>query len=207
MLLSFWEGFILQASLILAFGAQNLFVLESGLKKDNHFIVAFICTICDFTLILIGLLGFSFLFVNFPNLKLIFGVLGTGFLAITGMRKLFSKQITDKSEFNYKNSKSSKLDTVFKSLAFSLLNPLVYIDTVFLIGGTGARIEALNLKVSFWLGASSFSCIWFFGLSYLSAQVELLRLRPQFFDKVSKISGLLLLFFATKMIYLSFFLE
>ncbi len=206
MILFFWEGFILQASLILAFGAQNLFVLESGLKKDNHFIVAFICTLCDLTLILIGLLGFSYLFLKFPNLKIIFGILGTVFLTFTGLKKLMSKKPNGLSNTNSDPLKSSKLNTVLKTLAFSLLNPLVYIDTVFLIGGTGARINQLNFKISFWLGASLLSCLWFFGLSYLSGQIEVLRLKPNFFDKVSKVSGLLLLIFAIKMAYQSLYL-
>jgi len=205
MLLSFWEGFILQASLILAFGAQNIFVLESGLKKENHFIVALVCTLCDFFLIFIGLIGFIFLFDKFPDLKIVFGVLGTIFLTITGLKKIIDKEIVNQSEINLNRSQVSKMNSVFKTLAFSLLNPLVYIDTVFLIGGTGAAIANLNWKISFWLGASSLSCLWFFGLSYLSSQIEILRVKPQFLNKVSKGSGFLLLFFAIKMTYQSFY--
>ncbi|MDC0255025.1 LysE family transporter [Bacteriovoracales bacterium] len=204
MILSFWEGFVLQASLILAFGAQNLFVLESGLKKDNHFIVAFICTLCDFILILIGLMGFSYLFNKFPNLKVVFGLLGVAFLTITGLKKILAQKVSNEQEVKSNPPKSSKLSTVFKTLGFSLLNPLVYVDTVFLIGGTGARFENFNFKISFWLGASLCSGLWFFGLTYLSGQMELLRDRPYFFDKISKISGILLLVFALKMTYLSF---
>ena len=204
MLLSFWEGFILQGSLILAFGAQNLFVLESGLKKDNQFTVAFVCTLCDFLLILIGLLGFSFLFDQYPEVKFIFGALGTIFLTVTGLNKIFSKQNIGQTKVNRTPLKSPKLNTVLKTLAFSLLNPLVYVDTVFLIGGTGARIEHINSRISFWLGASLLSCLWFFGLSYLSSQLNLLRLRPDFLEKISKASGFLLIIFAVKMAALSF---
>ena len=204
MLLSFWEGFILQASLILAFGAQNLFVLESGLKKDNQFIVAFVCTLCDFILIFIGLLGFSYLFDQFPEIKFIFGALGTIFLTVTGLNKLLSRQKTSQNKVKLEHLKSSKLDTILKTLAFSLLNPLVYVDTVLLIGGTGARIEHLNSRILFWLGASLLSFIWFFGLSYLSSQINLLRLRPDFLDKISKTSGFLLIIFALKMGFSSF---
>ena len=205
MLLSFWEGFILQASLILAFGAQNLFVLESGLKKENHFIVALVCTLCDFFLIFIGLIGFIFLFDKFPDLKILFGILGTIFLTFTGLKKIIAKEVVKQSEIDLSRSKVSKMNSVFKTLAFSLLNPLVYVDTVFLIGGTGAAIANLYWKISFWLGASALSCLWFFGLSYLSSQIEILRVKPQFLNKISKGSGLLLLFFATKMAYQSFY--
>ena len=59
-------------------------------------------------------------------------------------------------------------------------------------------------KISFWLGASLLSCLWFFGLSYLSSQLNLLRLRPDFLEKISKASGFLLIIFAVKMAALSF---
>ena len=205
MILSFWEGFVLQAGLILAFGAQNLFVLESGLKKDNHLIVAFICTLCDFILIFIGLMGFSYLFNKFPDLKIVFGLLGVLFLTITGLKKILAQKVSNEQEVKSNPPKSSKLSTVFKTLGFSLLNPLVYVDTVFLIGGTGARFEYFNFKISFWLGASFCSGLWFFGLTYLAGQIELIRDRPHFVDKISKGSGLLLLIFAVKMAYQSFY--
>ena len=76
----FSDGFLLQASLILALGAQNIFVLESGLKKQRQFVVAFVCSLCDLILIMLGVLGASSLFLRFPSLKIAFGIIGVGFL-------------------------------------------------------------------------------------------------------------------------------
>src|SRR5271170_136620 len=82
------QGFLLQASLILALGAQNLFVLESGLKRRRHLLVALICSICDAALITVGVAGAASLFVRVPLLKIAFGGLGVAFLVYYGLLKL-----------------------------------------------------------------------------------------------------------------------
>ena len=80
----FIQGFLLQASLILALGAQNIFVLNSGLKKKRHFQVALVSSICDASLIFIGVLGIATFFIQYPILKISLGVAGVGFLFSTG---------------------------------------------------------------------------------------------------------------------------
>ncbi len=88
MSLVFLQGFFLQASLILALGAQNIFVLNCGLQRQRHLLVALLSSLCDMTLILIGVLGVASVFVQVPLLKIGFGVLGVGFLAYYGVLKL-----------------------------------------------------------------------------------------------------------------------
>jgi L-lysine exporter family protein LysE/ArgO len=84
----FIEGFLLQASLILALGAQNLFVLESGLKRQRHLLVALICSICDTVLIAVGVAGAASIFVQVPSLKICSGALGVLFLIYYGVKKI-----------------------------------------------------------------------------------------------------------------------
>ena len=57
-------GFITGLSLILAIGAQNIFVIEQGLKKQHVFLVCLICSLSDLILIFLGI----FLFEYFRNL-------------------------------------------------------------------------------------------------------------------------------------------
>ena len=76
----FLEGFLLQASLIFALGAQNIFVLESGLKKQHPLIVSFACFFCDLLLIMLGLAGAATLFTFFPYAKVSIGIIGILFL-------------------------------------------------------------------------------------------------------------------------------
>jgi len=66
-------GFITGLSLILAIGAQNIFVIEQGLKKEFIFLVCLICSISDFLLIFLGIFlfhYFSFFFTASVELTL-----------------------------------------------------------------------------------------------------------------------------------------
>ncbi len=56
-------GFITGLSLILAIGAQNVFVIEQGLKKQYVLLVCVVCSISDFLLIFLGI----FLFIQMNN--------------------------------------------------------------------------------------------------------------------------------------------
>jgi L-lysine exporter family protein LysE/ArgO len=128
------EGFLLQASLILALGAQNFFVLESGIKKQRSLLVAFICSLCDFSSIAFGVLGAGSFFVHFPIVKTVFGTLGVIFMLIYGVMKLRDSVYPEIEESSQRSIMDIK-KIILLSLSFSLLNPHVYLDTVFLIGG------------------------------------------------------------------------
>jgi len=85
---AFLQGLLLQASLILAFGAQNIFVLHSGLRRQRHLLVAFVSSLCDTFLIFVGVLGVATFFVKFPVLKTGLGMVGVGFLFYYGILKI-----------------------------------------------------------------------------------------------------------------------
>jgi L-lysine exporter family protein LysE/ArgO len=87
-LYQFLQGFSLQASLILALGAQNIFVLNSGLKKQRHLLVAFVSSVCDTLLVFVGVLGVATFFVEFPVLKIGLGIIGVVFLFFYGVLKI-----------------------------------------------------------------------------------------------------------------------
>ena len=59
-------GFFTGLSLILAIGAQNIFVIEQGLKKQYIFLVCIICSTSDLILIFLGIFLFQY-FGNFFN--------------------------------------------------------------------------------------------------------------------------------------------
>src|SRR5690606_27553703 len=86
----FLEGLILQASFLRALGAQNIFVLEAGLKRHHHLMISFVCFVCDLTLILLGVAGAATFFTHFPGVKVFIGVLGVSFLFFYGVSKLLS---------------------------------------------------------------------------------------------------------------------
>ena len=159
-------GFFTGLSLILAFGAQNIFVMEQGLKKQFIFIVCLICSISDLLLIFLGIFLFESFKVYFNDLiESILNVL----LFIFLIYFIFSKIKTNYSNYNLNTSISeiSFKSVIIKTLGFTYLNPHVYSDTVFFLGNFSKNFE-LNDKILFGLGASTSSLIFFFALGYLS---------------------------------------
>ena len=126
-------GFITGLSLILAIGAQNIFVIEQGLKKQYVFLVCLICAVSDLILIFIGIFLFEYfknLFTN--NIELIFNILLFIFLVYFIISKLRFKY--ENLDLNLKENKISLKNVVVKTLGFTYLNPHVYSDTVFFLG-------------------------------------------------------------------------
>ena len=123
-------GFITGMSLILAIGAQNIFVIEQGLKKEFIFLVCFICSISDFLLIFFGIFIFYY-FQSFftPLIELILNLL----LLIFLLNFIWGKIRTEinKLNFNFKKVQYSLSTVILKTLGFTYINPHVYSDTVF----------------------------------------------------------------------------
>ena len=159
-------GFFTSLSLILAIGAQNIFVIEQGLKKQHIFLVCLICSLSDLILIFVGIFLFHY-FVQYFNsiIELIFNLLLIAFLLhfIYSKIKLFNKEISFESDQNH----VSKYDILLKTLGFTYLNPHVYSDTVFILGNFSKNF-LLNEKIIFGIGASIASFLFFFLLGYLS---------------------------------------
>ena len=159
-------GFFTGLSLILALGAQNVFVIEQGLKKQYVFIVCLICSISDLILIFLGIFLFEY-FNHFftKQIELLFNIL----LFIFLLYFIFTKIRSNYSNINFEiKTETYKLKNIFlKTLAFTYLNPHVYSDTVFFLGNLSKNFE-LTDKYSFGVGASISSFIFFFTLGYLS---------------------------------------
>ena len=159
-------GFFTGLSLILAIGAQNIFVIEQGLKKQHIFLVCLICSISDLILIFLGIFLFHY-FIQYFNhtIELIFNIL----LIIFLIHFIYSKirSFNSKVHFNNKVIDISKFNVFLKTLGFTYLNPHVYSDTVFFLGNFSKNF-ILNQKILFGVGASIASFIFFFVIGYLS---------------------------------------
>ena len=159
-------GFFTGLSLILAIGAQNIFVIEQGLKKQHIFLVCLICSLSDLILIFVGIFLFHY-FVQYFNstIEIIFNILLIGFLIhfIYSKIKILNTNVSLQND----QSKISKYDIFLKTLGFTYLNPHVYSDTVFILGNFSKNF-LLNEKIIFGIGASIASFLFFFLLGYLS---------------------------------------
>jgi len=159
-------GFFTGLSLIFAIGAQNVFVIEQGLKKQFVFIVCLICAISDLLLIFLGIFLFHYFDSFFtPLIELIFNVLLLLFL----LNFIWGKIKENKKEVKIDESKDKKnlSKIIYKTLGFTYLNPHVYSDTVFFLGNF-SKDFAVEQKYLFGIGASISSLIFFFSLGYLS---------------------------------------
>jgi len=159
-------GFFTGISLILAIGAQNIFVIEQGLKKQYVFLVCLICSLSDLILIFLGIFLFEYL-GNFITdiVELFFNILLLAFLLYF---------IINKIRFNYdnlsvsvENNTISLSNVIIKTLSFTYLNPHVYSDTVFFLGNFSKNF-LITQKYYFGLGASIASFLFFFSFGYLS---------------------------------------
>lgn len=152
------------AGLIMAIGAQNVFVLSQGIKKQYHWLIALICSISDVVLIFIGAAGVGTLVAGHHALQSGAAWLGAVFLSWYGFRAFLS--IFKETSLRPKKGVESNLRTiVLTALALTFLNPHVYIDTVLLLGSIGGQYQAGG-RYLFAMGASVSSIIWFFSLSF-----------------------------------------
>jgi len=159
-------GFFTGLSLILAIGAQNIFVIEQGLKKQHIFLVCFVCSVSDLILIFLGIFLFHYFTQYFNStIELIFNILLIIFLIYFIYTKI--KSFNYKVYFNNKIPDISKFNIFLKTLGFTYLNPHVYSDTVFFLGNFSKNF-ILNQKIIFGVGASIASFIFFFVVGYLS---------------------------------------
>ena len=159
-------GFFTGLSLILALGAQNIFVIEQGLKKQHVFLVCLICSLSDLILIFLGIFLFYYFNQYFnQTVELIFNI----FLIIFLLHFIYKKIKTHYSDIHFHNELTSisKINIIIKTLGFTYLNPHVYSDTVFFLGNF-SKNYLLNQKISFGIGAAIASFLFFFALGYLS---------------------------------------
>lgn len=165
-LFAFVNGVLLGAGLIIAIGAQNLFVLRQGVARDQIFIVCLLSACIDATLILIGAIGLGSLIATIPWLVPWATWGGAAFLVGFGLLSLrrviwpaTSAPATGEPVI------SSARKAALLTLAFGFLNPHVYLDTVILLGGIAAGYE-VDQRIYFVAGAILASFVWFFGLGY-----------------------------------------
>lgn len=163
---SFLHGFIVCFGLIVSIGAQNAFLLKQGILKRHVFWIAFICFFCDVLLMGVGILGLGSLIAQSPTVSLILALVGALFLFTYGSRSFISAyQGTSKLLAETDSPQSGLRKSILITLAITLLNPHVYIDTVVIVGGIGGTLN-FEQKIQFLFGALLCSFLWFFGLGY-----------------------------------------
>ena len=165
MIQAFFTGFITLLSLILAVGAQNIFVLRQGLLRRHVAAICLFAALSDAILIWTGVIGFGIISTIAPSFTQIMTWIGALFLATYGGLRFWAayKGVYDVEMTQGKTTLRKALMTL---TAFTLLNPHVYLDTLGLIGAVSAQYGSIADKYAFATGASFGSLVFFFGLGY-----------------------------------------
>ncbi|MEW9586057.1 LysE/ArgO family amino acid transporter [Paraburkholderia sp. DGU8] len=167
--LSFSHGAALCASLIVTIGAQNAFLLRQGIMRSHVGKIVALCALSDFILIGAGVGGASVLVERYPSFVHAMLYVGLAYLAwfgISALRRAVrpGHAVLDAAAGSAAPTQRA-LSIILMTLAFTWLNPHVYLDTFLLIGTAGAR-EPQGARVAFALGAMATSGIWFVSLGY-----------------------------------------
>ena len=158
------EGFAISLGLIVAIGAQNAFVLRQGLIRSHIFVVCCICSISDATLIAAGVLGVGAWLATYEQGAFWISMAAIAFLVVYGILRV--KSALEPQAMSISESGEQNLSTVvFTTLAFTWLNPHVYLDTLVLLGSASSRYDGPEREF-FGIGAALASFIFFFSLGY-----------------------------------------
>lgn len=172
---SYFNGLLVSASLIIAIGTQNAFVLAQSLRREHHLPVALLCVLCDAALMSAGVFGLASVLAQNETLLLLTRWGGVVFLLWYGakaLRRALAKQALGTTE---DAGKRSRRVVLLSALAVTLLNPHVYLDTVLLVGSLGAQQAEPGAYVA---GAASASALWFFALALGAAWLAPWLARP-----------------------------
>lgn len=173
---AFISGFGMGGGLIVAIGAQNAFVLTQGVRCNHHLAVAALCILCDAVLISFGVTGVGTLVASNPVLGSVAAWGGAAFLAWYGFAAIRSAVNGGSLDAGAGEAKGLK-HTLTLTLAVTLLNPHVYLDTIVFMGSVSGQFPAPD-RYLFGAGAIAASFCWFLGLTLCGQLLAPLFSRP-----------------------------
>jgi L-lysine exporter family protein LysE/ArgO len=184
------SGFLLGGSLIIAIGAQNAFILRQGLLREHVFVLCLICSLADAVLIAAGVGGLGTLVASSPRLIMVVTIGGAIFLgcyAVLAFRRAMHPETLRAARGGGGSLKAA----VAACLAFTFLNPHVYLDTVLLLGSLSGRFVGAP-RLAYGIGAATASFAWFFGLGYGARLLQPLFARPSAWRVLDILVGLVM---------------
>jgi L-lysine exporter family protein LysE/ArgO len=173
---SFFTGFSVGLSLIVAIGGQNIWVLSQSMAGANRLVIATVCIVCDALLIVAGVSSIATLQQWIPPLVpllTVAGVLMLLYLAYGAAKRAWQGNSGLQTDGQVQLQSSGK--TALTALAITLLNPHVYLDTVVLLGSLG---NAQPSPFWFTVGACLASFCWFSALTGFAPKLKLLLSSP-----------------------------
>ncbi len=171
-------GFVTGAGLIIAIGAQNAFVLRQGLQRNHVGLVVAVCALGDIALILLGVAGIGALVLEWPQLLQALRFGGAAFLGWYGLRAAQRAWQGDGALAPDQGKEKKRRSVLLACLAFTFLNPHVYLDTMVLVGSLSTRYPGTG-QWAFGLGACAASVVWFSALGFGARLLQPVFRKPQ----------------------------
>jgi L-lysine exporter family protein LysE/ArgO len=196
---AFTTGFALSATLIIAIGAQNAFVLRQGIRKEHVAPIVAFCALADLVLMGAGVAGLASVLGSSPGLVALLTAAGSGFLVWYGIRALRRASLPQSLRAASGDAPISLRNAMAQAAGFTLLNPHVYLDTVLLMGSIGMR-QPPDMRVWFVGGAACASGVWFTTLGYGARLLAPIFARPRAWQVLDTIVGLTMLILAVLLI-------
>jgi L-lysine exporter family protein LysE/ArgO len=198
MIVAATAGFFLGLSLIVAIGAQNAFILRQGLRREHVLPLVLTCAISDAILIALGVAGFATVLSRVEWLEPVLRYGGAAFLIAYALRSAHSAWTGGNSLRAGETAGTSLRTALLTCLAFTWLNPHVYLDTVVLLGSISTRYA--GHEVAFALGAMTASFFFFFSLGYGARLLAPLFARPASWRVLDGIIALVMASIAIKLL-------
>ncbi len=187
LVLPYMQGLGTGAGLIIAIGAQNAFVLSHSIRKNHHLKICLVCALCDAVLITFGVLGTGELIASNPMLLKPAAWGGAAFLTWYGIgafRSAIKGGRLNEEEVSETNLRS----LIALTLAITLLNPHVYLDTVVMVGSISGQYAG-DGRYAFGLGAITASFLWFYTLGFGGQALAPLFKKPRTWRILDTIIG------------------
>lgn len=196
---AFTTGFVLMATLIVAIGAQNAFVLRQGIRKEHVAAIVAFCALADLILMSAGVVGLAGVLGHSPVLVALLTAGGSGFLAWYGVQALRRASRSQSLRAATGDESLTLRSAITQAAGFTLLNPHVYLDTVLLMGSIGTR-QPPDMRVWFVGGAACASGVWFTTLGYGARLLAPVFARPRAWQVLDTLVGLTMLALAVLLI-------
>ena len=185
---AYGHGLFMSLVLIVAIGAQNAYVLRQGLRREHVGAVVLFCAAGDALLVGAGVAGMAQALNGRPMLATALAGLGAAFLCAYGLMALWRSRQPGALQAASQGASLSRAAVLAQAAGFTLLNPHVYLDTVLLVGSTGAQYAGW-LKLWFVAGATTASALWFVSLGFGARLLAPVFARPRAWQMLDGLIG------------------
>lgn len=186
---SYLTGLVVCGGIIMAIGAQNAYILGLAIRREYHWWSAGLCMSADIILLTVGMFGVSAFLLTMPSAMEAMRWVGVVFLSWLAAQALF-RALSGRQGLSAEAGQGRSLTSVIlTTLAVTVLNPQVYLDTLLLIPAIGAQQESAGVFVA---GAYTASIAWFSLLAWGGAALSPWLSKPLAWRIIDGLIGLMM---------------